>query len=123
MAIVSVLLAVSTHNHWLGLVLSVIGFPALLRAAAMGRFARNQQAKWGWNERLVSVLESLLIMWLIMIVGAVAVITVGFLISIALTVAQVPQHLTVPIALVVAAIGTVMLIVHLIRRSWPKAKS
>ena len=122
MAVISVWLAVATQSPWLGAVLAVIGFPALLRVAAIGRFERNRQSHWGWSERLVAILESFVIMWLIMVAAGIALIVIGFLVSIPLTILQVPPQLAVGIALLVAAIAAGKLIVYLVRLSWPRVK-
>lgn len=118
-SLVSIWMAVTVRLPWLGAVLGVLCFPALLRAWASGRLARFQQETWGWNDWFYAFLKSLLLIWVIAVISLAVCIILFPMISIALDSLSTPDSAKVFILLFVAVTCSLGFCLVILKLTWP----
>jgi len=120
--LLSVWVAVAVRLPWLGAILAVVAFPAVLRTAAMRRIARFQQHPWERNDWLKSLLFSLLVSWAIAVVSLV-LCTMFFPVAASLLLPLNAPFKVNSIALTIAtACAFVAITLVFMKLTWPKLK-
>lgn len=119
--LISVWVAVAIRFPMLGVSLLFVVFPAFIRTAAIGRSERYRESQWGWSERNIAFVESLVLFWIIAVVSGVAFLSISFALMILGDAIRLSWRTAAVLSAIIGGCGALVIGALLTRFTWPES--